>query len=328
MDGISVLEGVDQTEENRRDWLALRRRTIGSSEISAIAGFNPWRSPLRVWMEKTGKIEPDSENDAMVIGKLSEPVVAELFRRKQQMKVNVKPSQSFIVHPEYTFASCTPDFWVELLAENEEVVSRRILEVKTAHAMKIDEWENGEAPTGYRLQCLWQLGVTGLPSAYLAALIGGSDYREVTIPHDPDLFSSLITIAQEFMSLVEKDIPPNAGPNDAKIIKKLMKRVAATAVLPDSVVEIAHEYSRLKDQVSDLKQRLETAQDQVKKIENNIRLMMKGHQAAEVEFQTDTGLRRVYIKDVEVKHPGATIAPYEYNRLMLKIEDVKREVSK
>lgn len=326
MDGISVLEGVDQTEESRRDWLALRRRTIGSSEISAIAGFNPWRSPLRVWMEKTGKIESDPENDAMVIGKLSEPVVAELFRRKAQMKVNVKPSQSFIVHPVHTFASCTPDFWVDLLNANDEAVTTRILEVKTAHGAKLDEWENGEAPTGYRLQCLWQLGVTGLQFAHLAALIGGSDYREVLIPNDEQLFESLIRIAQEFMSLVEKDIPPNAGPNDAKIIKKLMKRVAATAVLPDSVVTTAHEYSAIKDQISDLKARLDTAQDAAKKIENNIRLLMQGHQEGEVEFQTDNGLRRVFIKDVEVKHPGATIAPYEYNHFMLKIEDVRREV--
>jgi len=38
----------------REQWLELRRQGIGGSDAAAILGMNPWKSPMDVWLEKTG----------------------------------------------------------------------------------------------------------------------------------------------------------------------------------------------------------------------------------------------------------------------------------
>lgn len=42
------LEGL-----TRADWLKLRRRGIGGSDVAAILGLSKWRTPLEVWQDKT-----------------------------------------------------------------------------------------------------------------------------------------------------------------------------------------------------------------------------------------------------------------------------------
>ena len=40
---------------NNQDFTEERRHFIGGSDIGAILGLNPYKSPVDVWMEKTGK---------------------------------------------------------------------------------------------------------------------------------------------------------------------------------------------------------------------------------------------------------------------------------
>jgi predicted phage-related endonuclease len=40
----------------REEWLVLRRKGIGGSDVSAILGINPWKTAMDVWLEKTGEI--------------------------------------------------------------------------------------------------------------------------------------------------------------------------------------------------------------------------------------------------------------------------------
>ena len=39
----------------REDWLAVRKKGIGSSDAAAAVGLNPYKSQLELWMEKTGR---------------------------------------------------------------------------------------------------------------------------------------------------------------------------------------------------------------------------------------------------------------------------------
>lgn len=323
MKGITTLKGVSETKENRRDWLALRQRTIGSSDIAAIAGFNKWRSPLKVWMEKTGKIDPEPENENMLIGKLMEQPVAELFKyRHAEENLVIETAQCFIVHPEYQFASCTPDNFILNVKESEE----QILETKAAKEYRLHEFEEGQVPDDYRLQVMWQLGVTGLKVAYLAALIGGFNYREAQITFDHDMFQTLMSIASTFKEQIEKDLPPNAGPGDSKIIKELYKSTSEVANLSTArfdLVELHDNLMRIKAEKSKLKAEVESKDAEQKLIQNNIAMLLKGADTGICEWAAPEGKVRLTIKNKPVNNPGYTVKPFSYDLLTVKREILK-----
>ena len=45
--------------DDEPDWLSARYAGIGSSEIGAVIGMNHRSSPLKLFLEKTGALEPD-----------------------------------------------------------------------------------------------------------------------------------------------------------------------------------------------------------------------------------------------------------------------------
>lgn len=45
-------------EQNSPEWEKLRKRMIGASDVPIILGLSPYKSPYRLWLEKTGRKEP------------------------------------------------------------------------------------------------------------------------------------------------------------------------------------------------------------------------------------------------------------------------------
>lgn len=65
---------------SREEWLRWRTKGIGGSDVSVIAGVNPFRSIFQLWLEKTGQVEPEeTENDNTHFGNVLEPVVKGSF---------------------------------------------------------------------------------------------------------------------------------------------------------------------------------------------------------------------------------------------------------
>ena len=40
-------------------WLEYRRMGIGGSDVAALLGISKWKSPLELWLEKTGQSEDE-----------------------------------------------------------------------------------------------------------------------------------------------------------------------------------------------------------------------------------------------------------------------------
>ena len=70
--------------EDDAGWLEQRKRGIGGSDVAAIMGLSPWKSPLEVWLEKTNRAEsPDlSGKEAVAMGTELEGDVLEMYRRR------------------------------------------------------------------------------------------------------------------------------------------------------------------------------------------------------------------------------------------------------
>ncbi len=77
----------------REDWLAVRKRGIGSSDAAAAIGLNPYQSQLELWLIKTGrdaglpKIDPHDEQSPAYWGHLLEPIVASHYTQRTGNRV-------------------------------------------------------------------------------------------------------------------------------------------------------------------------------------------------------------------------------------------------
>ena len=66
-----------KAEQRSPEWFALRADGITATDVSVIAGVNPYKTPYQLWAEKLGKYTPDPVGPAAVRGILLENAVAD-----------------------------------------------------------------------------------------------------------------------------------------------------------------------------------------------------------------------------------------------------------
>ena len=49
------MTAISTAAMSRDEWLKERTKGIGGSDVSTILGLNPYKTPLQLWEEKTGK---------------------------------------------------------------------------------------------------------------------------------------------------------------------------------------------------------------------------------------------------------------------------------
>ena len=141
------------TDLPREQWLAIRKLGIGSSDAAVAVGLSPYRCPLSLWLEKTGRKEPEdiSHKEAVLWGIELKPVLAQVYTKRTGYRV--RRVNAVLQHPEHLFMLANLD---------REVVGHPdgpgILEIKTASYHSAPQWEEG-VPVAYQCQVLHQLAV-------------------------------------------------------------------------------------------------------------------------------------------------------------------------
>jgi putative phage-type endonuclease len=212
-----------------------RSKFIGGSDIAAAMGVSRWKTPLQLWAEKTGEVEPEdiSGKDAVKFGIKLEEFVAKTFTEETGLKVRRAPKN--YQHPEYDFMRCQVD---RLVTGTED-----LLECKTCSAWGAKEWEGEEIPAEYILQVSWQLMITGRKVGYIAVLIGGQAFVWKKIEADQELFDSMLKAAISFWEMVQNKIPPVAEAADNSFMIELFPSagpdlVEATADMTAAIAQL------------------------------------------------------------------------------------------
>lgn len=207
---------------SRDEWLQIRTRGIGSSDSAAAIGLSPYKSPLELWLEKTGRKAPDdlSQSEPVFWGSTLEPILAKVYAERTGNKV--RRVNAVLQHPEHPF----------MLANLDRAIGGNgILEIKTAGHHSAPFWEEG-VPEAYQCQVLHQLAVTGKAWADVAVLIGGQDFRIYRIEREEDEVAALIERETIFWQHVESDTAPPADGSEssAKALNWLYPRDTGTTI--------------------------------------------------------------------------------------------------
>lgn len=233
---------VSTKNMDRTEWLEWRRRGIGGSDAAAIAGLSRFKTPMAVWLEKTGQIEPEEPGEAAYWGQVLEDVIAREFSLRTGKKVQRK--QAILVHPEYPFMLANIDRLV--------VGEKAGLECKTTSEYYKGAWDGDQVPDEYVIQCQHYMAVTGFPKWYIAVLIGGNKFRWKEIERDEEIIGYLIKIEGDFWRLVETNTPPEM--DGSKACSDLLDRLypqaehGKTIDLPGEAEEAIAQYEEAKEQ--------------------------------------------------------------------------------
>ena len=188
--------------ENKEEWLEIREGGLGGSDIAAVIGLNDYASKIDVFISKTSrnnavlkqqyeeKQKRIRESEAVQMGNVLEPVVADIFQKKNKEYTVVDLPVTVKANP---WEIANVDRY--LVNEKGEV---GILEIKTTTLYNKDKWEGESCPRNYLCQVLWYLGITGLKYAYICCLIGGQHYRQFKIERCEETISYLRTEGRIF----------------------------------------------------------------------------------------------------------------------------------
>lgn len=194
---------VPRLSENQ---LAIRRTGITATDISAIAGLNPWRTAFDVFLDKVNP-EPRQVNKNMIMGSLLEDDVLRLYLEE-------------VDHDEYhRYGTMKSPDHPEIIATPDATVDDRLVEAKTTGY----EWE--DVPIYYVAQVHWQwgvlsdLGVDLDDYAHLATLTGhhGFDLLIWEIEINREYLESLREMGRRFWRdhvLTESPPPLTSGDAD------------------------------------------------------------------------------------------------------------------
>ena len=197
-----------------------RTKFIGASDIPAILGISPYKTPLQVWAEKTGEVQPADLSDVECVewGTRLERVVSEKFAEKHNVKLIARKTR--YVHPSFDYISCELD---NIIAGTEELV-----EIKTVNAWAWKSWENpDELPDHVVIQVMVQLGLSRRKVGWVACLCGGQKYIEKRIEFDQDFYDDIIAKCIYFWEMVEKKIPPTVESGDNSFMIELYPTAGA-----------------------------------------------------------------------------------------------------
>lgn len=105
-------------EVERAAWLQVRRSGLGSTDVPVILGVDTRRTPVDVWLEKTGKAAPRKRNESqrMKVGRELEPIIARMYEEVTGLELYLPsldlPPHGVARHPLHAWAISTPDRFV------------------------------------------------------------------------------------------------------------------------------------------------------------------------------------------------------------------------
>ena len=184
---------------SREEWLNQRKKGVGGSDIAAICGHDPYRTPLDVYLDKVGEAEPVEDNDFMKAGRYLEPVVADMFQDETGLHLISMPSTIVGAKPHH------------LASVDRCILGQSIpVEIKTSkryHAEPLDKW---------KLQATWYAGIMNAPGYYIAWFTYPT-FKYQYFDFDAVLFSEMCRMADDFWQCVENKTPPESNKFTASV---------------------------------------------------------------------------------------------------------------
>jgi putative phage-type endonuclease len=233
-----------------------RRKYITGTDAGVICGASPWKSPVQLWQEKLGLLEPEdiSSKPVVMAGIHLEVGVVSYFEAVTKLKTE-KPD-GYAVHPDFPFIAGSIDRWIE--------GREAILECKTAH--KTDAWgdDDNRFPEHYLLQIAHYCMLHNINKCYLAVFfLNTYEFKVYTYDRDMRLESLLLDKELAFWDMVQsKTAPEPANHEDIRALYPASSN-APPVVATQRIYTTVQEMQSINDNIDGLEARLKRYKDEI-----------------------------------------------------------------
>lgn len=289
--------------ESAAEWRALRRQSIGASEIAAVLGISQYQDPMSVYLSKVEGAEIE-QTEAMEWGTRIEDYIRQKYAEKHLLKV-VQPKSIFRIRGIPMHACPDGIIWPKIATDD----VKKGLECKNVGWRMARNWEHG-VPADYQLQCQQSMHVLEIMQWDVAVLIGGQEYREYTIDYDAELGATLEEAATVFWDrFVSQKIPPMDLAGLSSMGEYIRKCLSKT----DGNIREGTEAERgwLEDFVR-ARKGAKAVSEQMEEAGNNMRLVIgesdgiRWGDKSKVTFKKQKGRATVDWETIARSHPGLT----------------------
>ena len=278
------------------DWLEYRRSGLGGSDASVVCGINRYKSPVELWMDKTGQLPYDEAGEAAYWGQQLESLVKSEFTKRTGIDITLV--NQILQSEEYPFMMANLDG----VCEHPDY-GTCIFEAKTTSVFNSDKWDD-TIPDEYMLQIQHYMAVTRYMGTYIAVLIGGNTFKWKFIERDEELIAMLIQLEKEFWEHVQSNVPPPLDGSEASA-KFLSERFPDS--VPKSKIELPQDAVALIERYHEVSEKLEEFAEQKLEAENLLKQMLGEYETGTVEdkiisWKTVTQ-ERLDSKTLKIEHP-------------------------
>lgn len=237
----------------REDWLRYRKQGIGGADAGAICGFNPYRTAMQVYYDKTSEDIEDIDNEAMRQGREFEEYVARRFMEKTGKKV--RRANVMFYDEKNPFMLADVDRMI--VGENAG------LECKTASPFMAEYWKDDKIPLSYQMQCYHYMSVCNADAWYVAVLIYGREFKVYKLERDETIIANLVQLEKDFWEnyVLKRVLPDPDGSKLADSVIAEYYKESKGEVLPllgfDEKLQRREELVQLVDKLETEKRQIE-----------------------------------------------------------------------
>lgn len=282
-----------------------RKNSIGGSDVAPLLGLSPWKTPLDVYLDKTGQapeIDEDKLPLRLFMGNRLEPVVAELFAHETGLPVNIYPET--IKNRDFPNSHVNLDgvIWKDQDIKVEDApvapILDAVVEFKTSENKSL--WEGDETPTLYKPQLMHARILTGVRRVYLAVLIGFNEFKYYTYEPTEQEIENEVAL-QNYIKMfwenhVEPKIPPT--PRFYEDAAKLYPQSKLDTIKTTNDTNIINAHAKLNSIKTEIKE--------CKEKESSLKAIIGDYLKDDSELRDEAGKRMVTWKTQEATRFNTT----------------------
>lgn len=231
-------------QQRSEEWLELRRTKIGASDAPCIMGVG-FKTPLQLWEQKLGLVEPDPINPAMQRGIDLEPRILEMFNHRMgkhfapMVRINERQS------------------WMMASLDGYCLETNEIVEIKAGNRADHEQSKHGFVPAKYYPQLQHQMEVFDVDYCYYCSYY--EDEISITrVERNRKYVDTLIKAELEFLACMSSGEPPALTDRDyvdlptdvEQLVLELRRTMVARRELDQRETELKNHLLALVDRPS------------------------------------------------------------------------------
>lgn len=276
---------------SRARWLKARRRGLGATDVAALFGLSPWRTPLDVWLDKVDPQPYRPSSYVQARGHALESLIARQYA--EQVGAILEKPPYLLGHPDYPHVLCSLDYLAHSRAET--------VAVECKSSSHWDQWLDGDLPDQYAVQALTQAAIIGHPVVVVADVNSRIEVRR--IEPDPAWEAEAMPWLEAWWAeFVETRTPPPLHPwrDYPQLNRVWLPDPAVEVEANDAVMGAVTAYQKLRERAKERENTMTGLKTQIRAhMRSATRLTHHEHVGREVASIDSRGALRVTWKPAQ-----------------------------